>query len=517
MDVDSVSVSEDLNAMRVIGDKIRRFVFTEGNRVSKTAGEFILNCVSEYECQLVSMLAKNERLCGRLEECEKRMRQGVDVTERRSFASVAGRSVPASKGVSAKGANVESGRTFAIVVKSKDESVKMSSDEVKKKVMRDVSSKPPLELHRSEPKDTPSSADQPSPSCALEVHRVWTPPARSIIARSAYERNPSQPAEFLAANRFIASTDVRQLQTQGTLRLAATLLCTKLRQIVNRDSVNTVEYSVTRAELDLLANWPKGDIQTPPAVPRFSFFYRNNVAGRNKIGDNGGIRKIPYGVLKHLRARLLATDNEVTGLHQKLQDEEKQLQKDRKQLEAEREELERERKALEEERYKNERLRHEIEAAQATSLRTHDTTHSLSAAIERIDATNMSVNRALDSLPPYGGTNMTVISYCQALRRARDMLTPDAEATFVRLPGGSLKGRAYRAIEGCYFISVAEVFARLKAKFDRPHCDEIYRGQLALVKQEPNESIAHYVNRVKDLRSAILEYDHVDMRRIDYH
>ncbi|OAD52219.1 hypothetical protein WN48_02574 [Eufriesea mexicana] len=110
---------------------------------------------------------------------------------------------------------------------------------------------------------------------------------------------------------------------------------------------------------------------------------------------------------------------------------------------------------------------------------------------------------------------MTVISYCQTLRRARNMLTPDAEAAFVRLLGGSLKGRAYRAIEGCYFISVAEVCARLKAKFDRPHCDEIYRGQLALVKQEPNESIAHYVNRVKDLRSAILEYDHVDMRRID--
>lgn len=62
---------DELSTMCAIGEKLRKFLFTESNRVSKTASEYVLNCVSEYEMQMMRMLGKNERLRERIEECEK--------------------------------------------------------------------------------------------------------------------------------------------------------------------------------------------------------------------------------------------------------------------------------------------------------------------------------------------------------------------------------------------------------------------------------------------------------------
>ena len=40
---------DGLNVMREVNDKLRKFLFTESNRVSKAACEFVLKCVSECE------------------------------------------------------------------------------------------------------------------------------------------------------------------------------------------------------------------------------------------------------------------------------------------------------------------------------------------------------------------------------------------------------------------------------------------------------------------------------------
>ncbi|CAL1672795.1 unnamed protein product [Lasius platythorax] len=60
---ESVDASE-LVCMRKIGVRLRKFLFVETNRVSKIASEFILNCVDEYEEQMMRMICKNERLQG---------------------------------------------------------------------------------------------------------------------------------------------------------------------------------------------------------------------------------------------------------------------------------------------------------------------------------------------------------------------------------------------------------------------------------------------------------------------
>jgi len=59
--------------LRMIGLRLRKFLFAEVNSVSKSASEYILNCVGEYEEQMMRMLARNERLQGRLDECVSRV------------------------------------------------------------------------------------------------------------------------------------------------------------------------------------------------------------------------------------------------------------------------------------------------------------------------------------------------------------------------------------------------------------------------------------------------------------
>ena len=87
----SVDVSVDkLNALRVIGNKIRRCIFAD--RVTKGVSECVMGCVSEYEDLMMRMIAKNERLIGRIDECEK-MTQLEMMSASASYAIVAGKSV----------------------------------------------------------------------------------------------------------------------------------------------------------------------------------------------------------------------------------------------------------------------------------------------------------------------------------------------------------------------------------------------------------------------------------------
>ena len=57
-DID-MSVHES-NSLRMIGNKVKKFIFTD--KITKTASEFLLRCVGEYEEQMIRMFGKNERL-----------------------------------------------------------------------------------------------------------------------------------------------------------------------------------------------------------------------------------------------------------------------------------------------------------------------------------------------------------------------------------------------------------------------------------------------------------------------
>ena len=74
----------------MIGNNLRKCIFAD--RVTKAVSECVLGCVSEYEELMMRMIAKNERLIGRIDECEK-MTQIEMMSASASYAIVAGKSV----------------------------------------------------------------------------------------------------------------------------------------------------------------------------------------------------------------------------------------------------------------------------------------------------------------------------------------------------------------------------------------------------------------------------------------
>lgn len=144
MDVGVRVCVDEVSEMSSVSAKLRKYVFAEANRISKAGSEFILQCASDYEKMLVRMMMKNERLEGRIDEYEKRMKERVSVSK--SYASVSGSSVsvPRVSGTDRKKSVTDVServkeRTYAVVVKPMDENVRMSSEQVKESVMKNVS------------------------------------------------------------------------------------------------------------------------------------------------------------------------------------------------------------------------------------------------------------------------------------------------------------------------------------------------------------------------------------------
>ena len=143
--VGNVNMNVDgLNVMREVNDKLRKFLFTESNRVSKAACEFVLKCVNECETQMVRMIAENERLLGRLDECERQLKNREFVRPTGTFASAVRGNV--SGGVSVSGSKMVAGmkdrvkeKTYAVVIRANEDGSSMTSDQIKDRVMNGVS------------------------------------------------------------------------------------------------------------------------------------------------------------------------------------------------------------------------------------------------------------------------------------------------------------------------------------------------------------------------------------------
>jgi len=128
---------DDMSCVRMIGSKLRKYLFTESNQISKSASEFILNCASEYEEQMMRLLGKKEKLQGRLDECARRTESNVIGTK-----SYANASENKHESVVRSDVNVYrkvKERSHVVMIRVKDKNAKMTSEQVKDKVMRDVS------------------------------------------------------------------------------------------------------------------------------------------------------------------------------------------------------------------------------------------------------------------------------------------------------------------------------------------------------------------------------------------
>ncbi|XP_076230298.1 uncharacterized protein LOC143176704 [Nomia melanderi] len=127
------------------------------------------------------------------------------------------------------------------------------------------------------------------------------------------------------------------------------------------------------------------------------------------------------------------------------------------------------------------------------------------------------LREALETVPIFDGSNIPVLQFSRACRRAREIISPTAERSLTKLILTKLRGRAYAAVEDENPCTVSELCNRLKTIFGPRHSVDHYRGELANIYMRPNEHILDYIGRVKDLKSAIsgASRDTVPMREID--
>jgi hypothetical protein len=89
--------------------------------------------------------------------------------------------------------------------------------------------------------------------------------------------------------------------------------------------------------------------------------------------------------------------------------------------------------------------------------------------------------------------------------RALKLIPPQQEYYLVQLILNKLQRHAYAAIEGIEYNTVFEITRQLRKIFGPNKSTDQYRGEMANIYMRPSESLFNYVERIKELRTAILD------------
>lgn len=111
----------------------------------------------------------------------------------------------------------------------------------------------------------------------------------------------------------------------------------------------------------------------------------------------------------------------------------------------------------------------------------------------------------IDSIPRYDGQKPPVFQFSKICERAYKLISPQQEQYLVQLIINKLHGHAYTAIEGMDFSTVTSLTSHLKKIFGPNKSLNQYRGELGNLYMLPSEDIFSYVERTKELRSAIMD------------
>jgi len=116
----------------------------------------------------------------------------------------------------------------------------------------------------------------------------------------------------------------------------------------------------------------------------------------------------------------------------------------------------------------------------------------------------------IDSIPRYDGHKMSIFQFSKICERALKLIPPQQEPYLIQLIINKLQGHAYTAIEGMTFHTLPHMINHLKKIFGPNKSLNQYRGELGNLYMMPNEDIFNYVERAKDLRTAIIDGE-IDM------
>lgn len=89
--------------------------------------------------------------------------------------------------------------------------------------------------------------------------------------------------------------------------------------------------------------------------------------------------------------------------------------------------------------------------------------------------------------------------------RALELIPAYQEYHLVQLIINKLQGHAYAAVEGTEYQTVRDLTRRLRSIFGPNKSTDQYRGELANIYMMPNENVLDYVERIKELRTAIID------------
>jgi len=111
----------------------------------------------------------------------------------------------------------------------------------------------------------------------------------------------------------------------------------------------------------------------------------------------------------------------------------------------------------------------------------------------------------VDSIPRYDGHKISVFQFSKICERALHLIPSHQEHYLVQLIINKLQGHAYTAIEGTDFQTVGELTRQLKKIFGPNKSLNQYRGELGNIYMLPNEDIFTYIERIKELQTAIID------------
>ena len=117
----------------------------------------------------------------------------------------------------------------------------------------------------------------------------------------------------------------------------------------------------------------------------------------------------------------------------------------------------------------------------------------------------ISIKDAVETVPTFDGSKPSVFQFLRACERAKSMVPPQYESHLVKLLMNKLRGYAFLAVEDASVSTVKEFGNRLKDMFAPAKTVNEYRGELGSIYQRPGEEIFSYIDRVKNLRLAIID------------
>ncbi|XP_050494709.1 uncharacterized protein LOC126875855 [Bombus huntii] len=117
---------------------------------------------------------------------------------------------------------------------------------------------------------------------------------------------------------------------------------------------------------------------------------------------------------------------------------------------------------------------------------------------------------AIESVPVFDGYRPSVFHFLRACERARNMISRYQEPQLVKLLVNKLRGHALLAIEDTELTSLNDFGNKLKDLFGPKKSLNEYKGELGTIFQRPGEDILDYMDRVRNLRLAIMDGERGD-------